>query len=124
MNAAAPAPPAAALAAVDRFAAAFDARDVDAVMACMTSDCLFESTDPPDGVRYQGSDAVRGAWERLFEASPDATFTTESRFADGANVAVTWRYDWGGDRPGHVRGVDLFVVREGLIAQKCSYVKG
>jgi len=32
-----------------------------------------------------------------------------------------WRYDWDG---GHVRGVDLFMVRDGRIAEKRSYVKG
>ena len=36
-------------------------------------------------------------------------------------VVQTWRYDWG---DGHVRGVDLFVVRDGLVAEKRSYVKG
>jgi hypothetical protein len=32
-----------------------------------------------------------------------------------------WRYTWEG---GHVRGVDLFSVRDGRIAEKRSYVKG
>jgi len=32
-----------------------------------------------------------------------------------------WRYDWGA---GHIRGIDVIVVRDGLIAQKLSYVKG
>ena len=32
-----------------------------------------------------------------------------------------WRYDYGS---GHVRGVDVFTVRDGLVAAKLSYVKG
>jgi hypothetical protein len=36
-------------------------------------------------------------------------------------VTQRWRYSWTG---GHVRGVDLFTVRDGLVAVKCSYVKG
>lgn len=42
----------------------------------------------------------------------------------GDRAVVQWRFDWGGDHPGHVRGVDLFRVRDGLVAEKASYVKG
>jgi ketosteroid isomerase-like protein len=112
------------LAALDRFAGAFDTRDVDAVMACMTDDCVFESTRPPDGERYVGSAAVRRAWSELFAASPGAMFTTEDRFVAGDRAVVLWRYDWSGGDAGHVRGVDVIVVRDGLIAEKRSYVKG
>ncbi|MEU7903586.1 TIGR03086 family metal-binding protein [Actinoplanes sp. NPDC049118] len=110
-----------ALAAVERFGDAFDAKDIDAIMANMTTDCLFESTAPPDGVRHRGADAVRAAWHRFFEAAGDHRFTTESRILAGDQVIVTWRYDWTG---GHVRGVDLFRVRNGLVAEKRAYVKG
>jgi hypothetical protein len=34
---------------------------------------------------------------------------------------VRWRFDWGS---GHVRGIDLFKVRDGKVAEKLSYVKG
>lgn len=112
------------LPAVDRFGAAFDAQNVDAVMAAMTEDCVFESTAPPDGVRYQGAAQVRGAWTDFFRASAGAQFTTENRFACGEHVVVHWRYDWAGAEPGHVRGVDIFRVRGGLVAEKVSYVKG
>lgn len=110
-----------ALAAVDRFGAAFDAKDIDAIMANMTADCVFESTAPPDGDRHAGADAVRAAWHRFFESAGDHRFTTESRTVAGDQVVVRWRYDWTG---GHVRGVDLFRVRDGLIAEKLAYVKG
>jgi ketosteroid isomerase-like protein len=110
-----------ALAAVERFGDAFDAKDVDAIMANMTVDCVFESTSPPDGDRHRGADAVRAAWHRFFESAGDHRFTTESRIAAGDQVIVTWRYDWAG---GHVRGVDLFRVRGGLVAEKAAYVKG
>jgi hypothetical protein len=30
----------------------------------------------------------------------------------------------GNGQPGHVRGVDLFRVRDGKVAEKLSYVKG
>ena len=60
----------ATLAAVDRFNEAFNRHDVDAVMAAMTDDCVFESTSPPAGERHVGQAAVRAAWEGFFSASP------------------------------------------------------
>ncbi|GAA2545684.1 nuclear transport factor 2 family protein [Pseudonocardia hydrocarbonoxydans] len=110
-----------AVAAVDRFGTAFDAQDVDAIMAAMTPDCVFEDTSPPDGVRHEGPAAVRRAWEALFAASPDGVFTTEEVIPAGDRVVVRWRYAFDG---GHVRGVDLFTVRDGLVAEKLAYVKG
>jgi len=108
-----------ALEAVARFNVAFDAKDVDAVMAAMTPDCVFEDTTPPDGGRHVGQAAVRAAWEKLF-AGP-GSFTTEEVFAVDDRVVARWRYDWG---DGHVRGVDVFTVRDGLVAEKLAYVKG
>lgn len=118
---------AATLAAVDRFNAAFNRHDVDAVMAAMTDDCVFENTmPPPDGERVEGQAAVRAVWEAFFRASPHARFEVEERFAAGDRCTIRWRYTWGdadGDA-GHVRGVDLFRVRDGKVAEKLSYVKG
>jgi ketosteroid isomerase-like protein len=110
-----------ALAAVERFNAAVDSRDVDAIMAAMAPDCVFEDTSPPDGERHVGSAAVRAAWERFFASSPDAAFTQEEVVEAGDHVVVRWRYDYAG---GHVRGVDVFTVRDGLVAEKRAYVKG
>jgi ketosteroid isomerase-like protein len=109
------------LAAVARFSAAFDRRDVDAIMAAMTPDCVFETTAPPDGARHVGHDAVRDAWTEFFRSSGAARFETEHQFSCGDRVVVRWLYSWHG---GHVRGVDLFRVRDGLVAEKLSYVKG
>ncbi len=115
------------LAVIERFNEAFNRHDVDAVMALMTDDCVFENTyPPPDGERYEGRAAVRGFWERLFRATPDARFTFEEIFAAGDRCAQRWRYDYTGDdgRPGHIRGVDILRVRDGKVAEKLSYVKG
>jgi ketosteroid isomerase-like protein len=110
-----------ALDAVARFQKAFDAQDVDAIMAAMTPDCVFEDTSPPDGTRLVGADAVRAAWTTLFTGSPDGVFSTEEVIAAGDRVVARWRYTWG---DGHVRGVDVFTVRDGLVAEKLAYVKG
>ncbi len=113
---------AATLAAVARFGEAFDRQDVDGVMAAMAEDCRFESTGPaPDGAIVEGAAAVRAVWEQFFRENPAARFVTEEQFALGDRCVVRWRYDWGS---GHVRGIDVFRVREGLVAEKLSYVKG
>jgi ketosteroid isomerase-like protein len=104
------------LAAIERFNTAFNRQDVDGVMAAMTDDCLFESTGPaPDGERYQGASAVREFWETFFRNNPQATFVAEEVCAAGDRCVVRWRYEWGS---GHVRGVDLFRVRDGLIHRR------
>ena len=36
-------------------------------------------------------------------------------------VVQRWRYSWA---DGHVRGVDVFRIRDGKVAEKLSYVKG
>jgi ketosteroid isomerase-like protein len=107
--------------AVERFAEAFDAKDVETIMAAMTPDCVFEDTAPPDGTRHVGAEAVRAAWTNLFAGAPEGVFTTEEVIDAGERVVTRWRYDFDG---GHVRGVDVFRVRDGLVAEKFSYVKG
>jgi ketosteroid isomerase-like protein len=117
----------ATLTTIERFNEAFNRHDVDAAMALMTDDCVFENTSPPpDGDRYEGQAAIRGFWERLFGSTPDAHFTVEEIFAAGDRCAQRWRYDFtGGDgQPGHIRGVDILRVRDGKVAEKLSYVKG
>ena len=110
-----------ALETVDRFNQAWGAHDLDATMALTTPDCVFDATGPPpDGLRCVGPDEVRRAWAPIF-ADTATTFTVEELFASDDRVVQRWRYDWNG---GHVRGVDLFTVRDGLVAEKLSYVKG
>jgi ketosteroid isomerase-like protein len=109
-------------ATIDRFNEAFNRHDVDAVMALMTDDVVFENTSPqPDGERFAGQDAVRAFWEDFFASSPQAHFEAEEIIAAGDRCTVRWRYSWG---DGHIRGIDLFRVRDGKVAEKLSYVKG
>ena len=56
---------------VRRFNEAFNRHDVDAVMAAMTDDRVFENTNPaPDGKRYHGQTEVRAFWEASFRVLP------------------------------------------------------
>ena len=112
---------------VDRFNQAFGRHDVDGVMQAMSDDCVFENTcPPPDGERYVGQAQVRRFWERFFRSSPGAVFETEEIFAAGDRCVLRWLYRWmdGDGKPGHIRGVDVFRVRDGKVAEKFSYVKG
>jgi ketosteroid isomerase-like protein len=108
--------------AVDRFNTAFNTHDVNAIMALMTDDCVFESTGPaPDGARYEGQEAVAAVWDGLFRESPTARFDAEEIITTGDRCVVRWRYSFDG---GHIRGVDVLRVRDGKVAEKFAYVKG
>jgi ketosteroid isomerase-like protein len=117
---------AATLAAVDAFNEAFNAHDVDAVMARMTDDAVFESTSPPAGDRHVGAAAVRAAWEAFFAASPSAHFDAEDVIVTGDRCVVRWIYTWVDDdgSEGSIKGVDVLRVRDGKVAEKLAYVKG
>jgi ketosteroid isomerase-like protein len=108
---------------MDRFTAALNSHDLDAVAALVTDDIVFEATSPPpDGTRYQGRDAVRRIWAEMLEVTPQARFSVEEQFSAGPGRAVVrWRYDWA---DGHVRGVDIVRVRNGQLAESLAYVKG
>ncbi|MFF0340280.1 TIGR03086 family metal-binding protein [Kribbella sp. NPDC004875] len=115
-----------ALPVIDRFGIAFDQRDLAMAMSLVTSDIVFESTAAPDGGRFEGADAVRAEWARMFAETTDPHFETEETVILGDRALVRWRYSWqqpSGDR-GHVRGVDVLRLRDGKIAESLAYVKG
>ncbi len=112
---------------IRRFNDALNRRDADAMMADMTDDCVFENTDPPpDGARYEGQSAVRAFWEDFFRGSAQAHIDMEDIFVADDRCVMLWVYRWidTGGKSGRVRGVDVYRVREGKIAEKLSYVKG
>jgi ketosteroid isomerase-like protein len=112
---------------INRFNEVFNQHDVDGVMALMTDDVVFENTFPaPDGERFVGQEAGRAFWSQFFAGSPSAHFEAEDMFAAGDRCAVRWRYTWTDDsgNQGHIRGVDIFKVRDGKVSEKLAYVKG
>jgi len=110
-----------ALDVVTAFGAAWGNHDLEATLALITDDCLFDDTDPaPDGTSYKGRTAIALAWASIF-ADLSTRFEPEETFAAGDRVIQLWRYSWTG---GHVRGVDVFRVTNGKVAEKLSYVKG
>ena len=112
---------------VDRFGAAWEAWDLDAIIALMAEDAVFESTGPaPDGVRVEGRAAIRAEWSAMFSGTRDAEFRFEEAFVSDDRATARWTFSWTNDdgSRGHVRGADVMRVRDGLIAEKFSYVKG
>jgi ketosteroid isomerase-like protein len=115
------------VALVNHFNELFNRGDLAGVLALMTDDCVFENTyPPPDGTRYVGQAAVGVAFAEFFNTSPQANFQTEEIFAAGDRCVVRWVYQWtdAENRRGHVRGVDLFRLYNGKVAEKLAYVKG
>ncbi len=116
-----------AIRTVLEFNEAFNRHDVAGMMALMSEDCVFENTAPaPDGTMFAGKAAVTQFWEIFFQESPHAHIDIEEIFSAGYRCIMRWRYEWtnASGEKGHVRGVDIFQVKNGLIIEKFSYVKG
>jgi steroid delta-isomerase-like uncharacterized protein len=110
-----------------RFNDALNARDVDAMMSLLSADCAFENTYPaPSGTRYVGQSAVREFWEDFFRSFNEARIEIEELFGQNDRAVMRWTYRWTdpAGHSGYIRGVDVYRVRDGLIAEKLSYVKG
>ena len=112
---------------VARFNDALNHHDIDTMMQYLTDDCVFENTSPfPDGTRYEGQRAVRAFWEEFFRGAQKQAIEIEEIFACGNRGVMRWVYRWQGAdaQSGHIRGVDIYSVRDGRIVEKMSYVKG
>ncbi len=116
----------ATLALVRRFnEESFQRHDVDALMADMTDDCVFELVAPGEkgGGRWEGQAAVRSFWESLETTFPGYASKIDDIFACGERCACRWTLRWnlpdGGQ--GSIRGVDILTVRDGKIAVKLTY---
>ena len=111
---------------VNRFNEAFNRHDADAVEKLLTDDTVFEDTSPtPDGRRVVGTKAVAEFWRTWFAKNPDAKFDAEEMIVSGNRATVLWVYRKMRNRqPWHIRGVDVFTVKDGKIAAKLAYVKG
>lgn len=116
-----------AIRVVLEFNKAFNRHDVAGMMQLTSDNYVLENTDPaPDGAVFSGKDAVTGYWQDFFRASPQAHSEIEEIFGFKVRCIMRWRYEWV-DAEGekrHVRGVDIFRVKNGFICEQLSYVKG
>lgn len=109
------------------FADAWNKHDLDTLMACMTEDCVFESSAGPDvsGKRYSGQQSVRTAFSEVFATFPDAQWGGARHFVVGDRGVSEWTFTGtrtNGERV-EVNGCDLLTFRGEKIAIKNSYRK-
>jgi ketosteroid isomerase-like protein len=111
---------------LDRFNEAFNGHDADALAHLLTDDTVFEDTSPaPDGRRIEGQAAVVAFWRGWFARNAGAVFESEEVIVSGDRAVVRWVYRKLRDgQPWHLRGIDVFTVRDGKVAAKLAYVKG
>jgi len=112
--------------AIDTFNEAFNRHDSDALAQLLTEDTVFEDTSPaPDGRRVEGKTQVVEFWRGWFARNADARFEVEEVIVSGNRATVLWVYrKMRNGQPWHLRGVDIFTVRDGKMASKLAYVKG
>ena len=111
---------------IDSFNDAFNRHDADKLATLLTDDTVFEDTSPaPDGRRVEGKAAVVDFWRGWFARNTDARFEAEDVIVGGNRATVLWVYHkMRNGQPWHLRGVDIFTVRDGKVAAKLAYVKG
>ena len=113
-------------AAIVRFNDAINRRDLTAIASMLTEDTVLENSNPsPDGRSFRGKPEVMAFWEQWLAANPDAHFELEEVIPAGQRCTTRWIYRKMRDgAPWHLRGVDVFTLRDGKIAAKLTYVKG
>jgi ketosteroid isomerase-like protein len=106
---------------------AFNAHDLDAIMAHFADDCVLEMPRGPDpwGARSEGKAAVREALAGRFQGLPDVHYGDASHFVDGNTGISKWTLT--GTTPEgrrvKVRGCDFYTFRDELVVRKDSYWK-
>jgi steroid delta-isomerase-like uncharacterized protein len=105
---------------IDRYNAAWNAQDLDAIVALHAPDMVFENHTA--GERVEGS-AVRDHIARIFGNWPDLAFRGRRLYARDGLVVSEWtasattadgqRLEWD--------GVDVFPFEDGLIQRKDVY---
>ncbi len=109
------------------FQEAFNRHDIVAMTQLMHNDCVFETFAPaPDGSICTGRAAIAAYWQDFFRRSPQARLTAEEVFGFGDRCLMRWRCDWldGDGTARHLRGIDVIRMRDDLIGEVLSYVKG
>ena len=114
-------------AVLEQFLAAFNAHDLDAIMAFFTDDCVFEMPrgPAPGGRRLVGRDAVREGIRSRLEGIPDVHYGDDRHWVCGDRGVSEWTLR-GTQRTGgriEVRGCDLFEFSGARISRKDSFWK-
>lgn len=108
---------------------AFNAHDLDRIMALFADDCILEMPRGADpwGSRYEGKAAVREALAGRFAGLPDVHYGDEEHFVDDERQTGMSKWLLTGTTPAgerrEVRGCDFYTFRDGLVVRKDSYWK-
>ena len=108
---------------------AFNAHDLDRIMAHFSDDCVLEMPRgaSPWGTRLEGRSQVRRALASRFEGLPDVHYGSEEHFVDeAAEAGISKWILTGTTREGkriEVCGCDFYTFRDGKVVRKDSYWK-
>jgi steroid delta-isomerase-like uncharacterized protein len=108
---------------------AFNAHDLDRIMALFADDCVLEMPrgSKPWGTRCEGKRNVRDGLATRFEGLPDVHYGNPRHFVDAAaNTGISKWTLTGTTREGvrkEVHGCDFYTFRDGKVTRKDSYWK-
>jgi len=112
---------------VDAVGDAFNANDIDAVMAFFADDAVFDHAVGPEahGIRFTGAAAIRAVFAGLFEKVDNVHWQTLDCAIQGNKVYCEYRRK-ATHKDGSVEeflSVDILTFRDELIIHKDTYYK-
>jgi steroid delta-isomerase-like uncharacterized protein len=109
---------------VERYRAAWFEHDVDAIMAVVSDDVVFQNVTA--GERVEGAAAFRAHVAGIHEGWPDLRFEEHGLYVapDAAVVEWTARGTASDGRQLEWDGIDVINCRDGLIARNAVYSSG
>ena len=115
--------------ALNELCAAFNAHDLDRIMALFSEDWILEMPrgGQPWGARHEGKQNVRAALAARFEGLPDVHYGSGEHFVDATtDTGISKWILTGTTRDGvrrEVHGCDFYTFRNGKVTRKDSYWK-
>ncbi len=108
---------------LDRFNRAFLEHDPDLLDPLIAPDCEVERSQPtPEGTHLRGRAACLANW-RALASNRQGTFTIEDVHVMGEVGLIFWHYRFGPEAAQAQRGLNMMVVRDGLVVSGRGYVK-
>ena len=112
---------------LQEYCEAWNRHDIEAIMAWMTEDCIFETGGGKElwGTRVTGYEEVRARFQDVWESLPDIRFDDPRHFIAGDRGCTEWILR--GTRPDGTRmevaGCDLFTFAGNRIRVKNTFLK-
>jgi ketosteroid isomerase-like protein len=105
-----------------RYADAWNAHDIDAIMALHTDDTLYHLHGEADV--YRGSPAVAEKFATQLKQVPDIRFELKSLYGGGEHFVfeAVITYSGKNGEKATFDGVDVITIRDGLVVSKNSYM--